>query len=70
MRHTVYEWGHDFRPEYRKIRPIIKQIADVPVIALTALLLKVQVDMKNLEMVSANVFKSSFNRDNLYYSKT
>ena len=67
--HCISEWGHDFRPEYRKIRPIIKQIADVPVIALTATATpKVQVDIqKNLEMVSANVFKSSFNRDNLYY---
>jgi ATP-dependent DNA helicase RecQ len=67
--HCISEWGHDFRPEYRKIRPIIKQIADVPVIALTATATpKVQVDIqKNLEMVNANFFKSSFNRDNLYY---
>jgi ATP-dependent DNA helicase RecQ len=67
--HCISEWGHDFRPEYRKIRPIIKQIADVHVIALTATATpKVQVDIqKNLEMVNANVFKSSFNRDNLYY---
>ena len=67
--HCISEWGHDFRPEYRKIRPIIKQIADVHIIALTATATpKVQVDIqKNLEMVNANVFKSSFNRDNLYY---
>ena len=67
--HCISEWGHDFRPEYRKIRPIIKQIADVHIIALTATATpKVQVDIqKNLEMVDANVFKSSFNRDNLYY---
>jgi len=67
--HCISEWGHDFRPEYRKVRPIIKQIADVPVIALTATATpKVQVDIqKNLEMVNANLFKSSFNRDNLYY---
>ncbi len=67
--HCISEWGHDFRPEYRKIRPIIKQIANVHIIALTATATpKVQVDIqKNLEMVNANVFKSSFNRDNLYY---
>ncbi len=67
--HCISEWGHDFRPEYRKIRPIIKQIADVHIIALTATATpKVQVDIqKNLEMVDANVFKSSFNRDNLFY---
>ena len=67
--HCISEWGHDFRPEYRKIRPIIKQIADVHIIALTATATpKVQVDIqKNLEMVEANVFKSSFNRDNLFY---
>ena len=67
--HCISEWGHDFRPEYRKIRPIIKQIADVHIIALTATATpKVQVDIqKNLEMVNANVFKSSFNRDNLFY---
>ena len=67
--HCISEWGHDFRPEYRKIRPIIKQISDVHIIALTATATpKVQGDIqKNLEMVNANVFKSSFNRDNLYY---
>lgn len=67
--HCISEWGHDFRPEYRKIRPIVKQIADVHIIALTATATpKVQVDIqKNLEMVNANVFKSSFNRDNLFY---
>ena len=67
--HCISEWGHDFRPEYRKIRPIIKQIANVHIIALTATATpKVQVDIqKNLEMVDANVFKSSFNRDNLFY---
>ncbi len=67
--HCISEWGHDFRPEYRRIRPIIKQIADVPIIALTATATpKVQQDIqKNLEMVDANLFKSSFNRDNLYY---
>lgn len=67
--HCISEWGHDFRPEYRKIRPIIKQISDVNIIALTATATpKVQGDIqKNLEMINANVFKSSFNRDNLYY---
>lgn len=67
--HCISEWGHDFRPEYRRIRPIIKQIADVPIIALTATATpKVQQDIqKNLQMVNATIIKSSFNRDNLYY---
>ncbi len=67
--HCISEWAHDFRPEYRRIRPIIKQIADVPIIALTATATpKVQQDIqKNLQMVNATLIKSSFNRDNLYY---
>ncbi|MBT6175151.1 MAG: ATP-dependent DNA helicase RecQ, partial [Flavobacteriales bacterium] len=67
--HCISEWGHDFRPEYRRIRPIIKQIADVPIIALTATATpKVQQDIqKNLQMVDATLIKSSFNRENLYY---
>ena len=67
--HCISEWGHDFSPEYRRIRPIIKQIADVPIIALTATATpKVQQDIqKNLQMVDATLIKSSFNRDNLYY---
>lgn len=68
--HCISEWGHDFRPEYRKLRPIINAIGqDVPVIALTATAtLKVQEDiLKNLEIPDANVFKSSFDRENLYY---
>ncbi len=67
--HCISEWGHDFRPEYRKIRPIINQIGKRPVIALTATATpKVQHDIqKNLGMLEANVFKSSFNRHNLYY---
>lgn len=67
--HCISEWGHDFRPEYRKIKAILQQIADIPVIALTATATpKVQLDIqKNLNMEKANVFKSSFNRDNLYY---
>lgn len=68
--HCISEWGHDFRPEYRKLRPIINAIGhDVPVIGLTATAtLKVQEDiLKNLEIVDANVFKSSFDRENLYY---
>jgi ATP-dependent DNA helicase RecQ len=68
--HCISEWGHDFRPEYRKLRPIINQIADkVPVIALTATATpKVQNDIqKNLHMLDAKVFKASFNRGNLYY---
>ena len=67
--HCISEWGHDFRPEYRRLRPIIEQIGKVPIIALTATATpKVQQDIqKNLGMSSANLFKSSFNRSNLYY---
>lgn len=67
--HCISEWGHDFRPEYRRIRPIIQQIGEAPVIALTATATpKVQHDIqKTLEMNNATVFKSSFNRPNLYY---
>ena len=67
--HCISEWGHDFRPEYRRIRPIINEIGPRPVIALTATATpKVQHDIqKNLGMQSAKVFKSSFNRPNLYY---
>ncbi|MBQ1968294.1 MAG: RecQ family ATP-dependent DNA helicase [Flavobacteriales bacterium] len=67
--HCISEWGHDFRPEYRNIRSIIDRIADIPIIALTATATpKVQEDIqKNLGMTDANVFKSSFNRPNLYY---
>lgn len=67
--HCISEWGHDFRPEYRRIRPIINEIGKCPVIALTATATpKVQHDIqKNLGMLGANVFKSSFNRENLYY---
>lgn len=67
--HCISEWGHDFRPEYRRIRPIINEIGKRPVIALTATAtLKVQHDIqKNLAMLDACVFKSSFNRENLYY---
>ncbi len=67
--HCISEWGHDFRPEYRRIRPIINEIGKRPVIALTATATpKVQHDIqKNLGMVEANMFKSSFNRENLYY---
>ncbi|MBD5239095.1 MAG: DNA helicase RecQ [Bacteroidales bacterium] len=67
--HCISEWGHDFRPEYRRIRPIINEIGVRPVIALTATATpKVQHDIqKNLGMTSAKVFKSSFNRENLYY---
>lgn len=67
--HCISEWGHDFRPEYRRIRPIINEIGQRPVIALTATATpKVQHDIqKNLSMTQARVFKSSFNRDNLYY---
>jgi ATP-dependent DNA helicase RecQ len=63
------EWGHDFRPEYRRIRPIINEIGNAPLIALTATATpKVQSDIqKNLGMLDATVFKSSFNRPNLYY---
>lgn len=67
--HCISEWGHDFRPEYRRIRPIINEIGKRPVIALTATATpKVQHDIqKNLAMLDAKVFKSSFNRENLYY---
>jgi len=67
--HCISEWGHDFRPEYRRIKAMIKEIKDVPVMALTATATpKVQQDIqKNLQMLDATVFKSSFNRDNLYY---
>jgi ATP-dependent DNA helicase RecQ len=67
--HCISEWGHDFRPEYRRIKPIINEIARRPVIALTATATpKVQHDIqKNLGMMDATVFKSSFNRSNLYY---
>lgn len=67
--HCISEWGHDFRPEYRRIRPIINKIGVRPVIALTATATpKVQHDIqKNLGMLEATVFKSSFNRPNLYY---
>src|SRR5690554_6878223 len=67
--HCISEWGHDFRPEYRRLREIFEAISDVPIIALTATATpKVQQDIqKNLNMVDADVFKASFNRDNLYY---
>ncbi len=67
--HCISEWGHDFRPEYRKIRPLIAEIGDYHVIALTATATpKVQHDIqKNLGILDAKVFKSSFNRKNLYY---
>jgi ATP-dependent DNA helicase RecQ len=67
--HCISEWGHDFRPEYRRIRPIINEIGTRPVIALTATATpKVQHDIqKNLAMTEAAVFKASFNRTNLFY---
>ena len=67
--HCISEWGHDFRPEYRRIRPIINEIGTRPLIALTATATpKVQHDIqKNLAMADAHVYKSSFNRENLYY---
>ncbi|MCD4788650.1 MAG: DNA helicase RecQ [Bacteroidales bacterium] len=68
--HCISEWGHDFRPEYRRIRPIIEAIGqDVPIMALTATAtLKVQQDIqKNLNILNAEVFKSSFDRPNMYY---
>ena len=67
--HCISEWGHDFRPEYRRIRPIIDEIGQAPVIALTATATpKVKMDIqKNLGMMDAAEFKSSFNRPNLYY---
>lgn len=67
--HCISEWGHDFRPEYRRLRPIIEEIDRVPIIALTATATpKVQHDiLKNLGMSEATVYKDSFNRPNLYY---
>ena len=67
--HCISEWGHDFRPEYRKIRPIVDEIGKAPIIALTATATdKVRTDIKkNLGIVDATEFKSSFNRPNLYY---
>lgn len=67
--HCISEWGHDFRPEYRRIRAIVDEIGKAPIIALTATATpKVQSDiLKNLGMPDAKVFKSSFNRPNLYY---
>ncbi len=67
--HCISEWGHDFRPEYRRIRPIIEEIGVAPIIALTATATpKVQHDIqKNLGILSAKVFKASFFRSNLYY---
>lgn len=67
--HCISEWGHDFRPEYRRLREIFEKISNVPIIALTATATpKVQSDIqKNLNMMDAVLYKSSFNRDNLYY---
>ncbi len=67
--HCISEWGHDFRPEYRRIRPIVNEIGIAPIIALTATATdKVRTDIKkNLGIVDATEFKSSFNRPNLYY---
>ena len=67
--HCISEWGHDFRPEYRRIRPIVERIGRAPIIALTATATpKVQHDiLKNLGILDAEVFQSSFNRPNLYY---
>jgi ATP-dependent DNA helicase RecQ len=67
--HCISEWGHDFRPEYRRLREIFERISNVPIIALTATATpKVQYDIqKNLNMLDAVLFKSSFNRDNLFY---
>jgi ATP-dependent DNA helicase RecQ len=67
--HCISEWGHDFRPEYRRIRPMINKIGDAPIIALTATATpKVQHDIqKNLNILDAVIFKDSFNRPNLYY---
>ena len=67
--HCISEWGHDFRPEYRRLREIFEEISNVPIIALTATATpKVQNDIqKNLNMLDAKVYKSSFNRDNLFY---
>ena len=67
--HCISEWGHDFRPEYRKIKSILEQLGDLPIIALTATATpKVKLDIqRNLQMEDADVYKSSFNRENLYY---
>jgi ATP-dependent DNA helicase RecQ len=67
--HCISEWGHDFRPEYRRLREIFEAISDVPIIALTATATpKVQYDIqKNLNMLDAKIFKASFNRENLFY---
>src|SRR5690606_7894619 len=67
--HCISEWGHDFRPEYRRIKSMIQNLGDLPIIALTATATpKVQLDIqKNLQMEDADVFMSSFNRKNLYY---
>jgi ATP-dependent DNA helicase RecQ len=67
--HCISEWGHDFRPEYRNLKHIIKQLGSVPIIGLTATATpKVQEDiLKNLDMVDATTYKASFNRPNLYY---
>lgn len=67
--HCISEWGHDFRPEYRRLREIFEAISDVPIIALTATATpKVQYDIqKNLNMLDATIYKASFNRDNLFY---
>ena len=67
--HCISEWGHDFRPEYRRIRPIVNEIGNAPIIALTATATdKVRSDIKkNLGIIDAKEFKSSFNRPNLYY---
>jgi ATP-dependent DNA helicase RecQ len=67
--HCISEWGHDFRPEYRRIKTIIQQFGNLPIVALTATATpKVQLDIqKNLQMEDADVFMSSFNRKNLYY---
>lgn len=67
--HCISEWGHDFRPEYRRLKTIMQEITEAPIIALTATATeKVQLDIqKNLDMTDARVFKDSFNRGNLYY---
>lgn len=67
--HCISEWGHDFRPEYRKIKSILAELGDIPIVALTATATpKVQQDIqKNLNMEAANIFQSSFNRTNLIY---
>lgn len=67
--HCISEWGHDFRPEYRRIKPIVEEIGQSPIVALTATATaKVQHDIqKNLGILDAEVFKASFNRENLYY---